>query len=861
MKNKKIWKILTVLVSSAMLLNSNLVFAKKETTKQIENSETAKVNSNAKEKVLKPLTKEERKEEAMKRSKKRIKNWERNRKTYYKKREEFLNSNLEKFKNFNKENYEVPHYNLKVYFKDNSPILCYEHEITKTKVIIIPVNDENEKFEHSDTTYYFRCFEANDKGLKNFLRESINSSLGDEECKYYANFSNDDLKLSVPDKKTSEKANFLNDFFSTLKNPDILKNDEEFEKIKKKIIYAKMREENEKKEYRVENEKLNSYEEEHYSLEGTLKEIKNVTREEVEKFFNEKIHPSNLLITKTIAVSLNPEIVKNYLNILHEKYLNNFSYKKIPVTLYKKKKNSKIYEEIKLPNPQTFPDDLTGEEIKCKYSAMCSLDFFDSNSQLRNFYLIHPTFRDLTLDEGYFPRDGVFHSDFGKKFDDYVKKLGYLGARIYGLDGITFYGNEKKLFNEETLKENLNKTIKFILKEIKNFNDEEFEKRLKRMYSLYLHDEDNEYNPHFSDEVYRLKFKLEDTFTYFDDVFSKQIFNISNNNEIKDSTKDLIDDIKKDINSFNDKDLEKLNYKINVGIYDKNKKETEPKRRPRYDRLQYFFPIEFKKNKNNMALEYISKKFLKEKYFNEKMEKNNKIFITPQTTNFFGSYICYSYFSSEKTAKETIDFYLKDFEKLISEIKITKKEFEKLKERAKERFEDSINRIKKDEKSLNEYLNEINYYLKHGINKNAKNDDENNKFKITERTTRGRLGLYLFHLIQHKNKEEFLEIEKSKSIMYSKYGKPYKINGENKEILIDKQYVEDFKNYVIDPNVEQIKSSYALIKKLLSEIDNLKYEDFVETVKSASVVAKEEYEKDQQTLNDIMKKRKNLIIF
>lgn len=859
MKNRKIWKILTVLVSSAIILNSNLVFATKEITKQIENSETAEANSNAKEKVLKPLplTKEERIEKAKEEFKKRIENWERNRKTYYKKREEFLNSNLEKFKNFNKENYEVPHYNLKVYFKDNSPILCYEHEITKTKVVIIPVNDE--KFEDGDTNYYFRCFEANDKGLKNFLCESINSSLGDEEYKYYANFSNEDLRLSNPNKKTSEKANFLNDFFSTLKNPDILKNNEEFEKIKKKIIYAKLREENEKKEYRGENKEQTPYEEEHYSLEGTLKEIKNVTREEVEKFFNEKIHPSNLLITKKIEVSLNPEIVKNYLNILHEKYLNNFSYKKIPVTHFKKKKDSKNYEEIKFQYSQPFLDDLTGEEIKCKYSATYGLDFFDSNFQLKNFYLTHPTFRDLTLESGFFLRSGVFNNNFDKKFYDYVKKLGYIGARVYGLESITFFGNEKKLFNEETLKENFNKIIKFILKEIKNFNDEEIEKRLKCMNSLYLHDENNKYNPRFSDEIYRLTWKLADNFINFDDVFSKQTLNISNDNEIKDSNKDLIDDIKKDINSLNVKDLEKLNCKICVSMYDKNEKETETKRRPAYDKLVYFFPIEFKKNKNNLALEDISKRFLKEKYFDKKMEENNKIFISPETTGFFGSYIFKSYFPSEKTAKETIDFYLKDFEKLISEIKITKKDFEKLKERAKERFEDGINRIKNDEKSLNEYLNEINYYLKHGINKNVKNDDENNKFKITERTTRGDL-LPITSSFLSRKKEEFLEKEKFKSIIYSKYGKPRNLNGENKEILIDKQYVEDLKKYMVDLTVKQFKASYNLAKKLLNEINNLKYEDFVETVKSASVVEKEEYEKDQQILNEIMKKRENLII-
>ena len=58
MKNKKILKFLTILVSAAIISNSGLAFAKKE--KQIQNVEKEE-NTKTSGKVLKPLTLEERK--------------------------------------------------------------------------------------------------------------------------------------------------------------------------------------------------------------------------------------------------------------------------------------------------------------------------------------------------------------------------------------------------------------------------------------------------------------------------------------------------------------------------------------------------------------------------------------------------------------------------------------------------------------------------------------------------------------------------------------------------------------------------------------------------------------------------------
>lgn len=840
MKNKKILKFLTILISAAIISNSDLAFAKKE--KQIQNVEKEE-NTKTSGEVLKPLTPEERKNLEEQRLKEFFKNLE----LSEKKDKETIEKNKEKYGDLKKEDLEVKGYTLEeIYFKNGDPILVLEHEKTGAKIVIILV-DENEK--RKDESYFFRFFEPNNKGLVKFLERCIESKFKEDDgfvgklikkykkSEMYTNIDFNGLEINT---NGYDEKNFLKEFFSTLENPEMLKNKELFEKEKEKILLDATRLENITKK----EEHINKG----FKIRGIPKEIKNVTFEEVKKIFEKTMHPSNLLIIKEMKFNL--ETIREYLEFLNKYYLENFSRKETKPNPFKKKEEDLESRETKCNEKFKFSDS-SNKEFECNYRAISYLDYSEDNETYITFSHKYPILTQLSLNV----TNGV--DDFEKKLENYVKSLGYVGGDFYDLGCINLYGNDAKLFTKEILNENYIKIFNFILKELKNFDENEIKKRLSCLQGLahgLIRPKDASLG-FFSDptcmNMYRtaLGAILRDNFSKSGEVISKNTFEIiktNNGKEIKDSLEYLIERIKKDIETFNLESVKKIPINFSIKKYDENMKKSN-----NYEgTTEFLFPVEFTKNKNNAVLETLSKEFLFN-VFRKKERKSSVIRSTPYETSFLGSYIGTNRFTSKEEAKKNNDFYLKDFKKL----KITKKDFENAKEELKkskkyfieENYNECLQRVEK-------YLDAIDYYLKHGYVEEVNSNDEKDEFKITKRTTRAEFDRdYLFGALFYKDKEEYFNILRNKVKLYEKYGRPYK-DGKNEEILVDKQFVKDYKKLIIDPLLKIFHSTRAIFKDMFNKVDKVTFEEFVETVKSAEIVEETKYEKDQKVLTELSEK-------
>lgn len=155
----------------------------------------------------------------------------------------------------------------------------------------------------------------------------------------------------------------------------------------------------------------------------------------------------------------------------------------------------------------------------------------------------------------------------------------------------------------------------------------------------------------------------------------------------------------------------------------------------------------------------------------------------------------------------------------------------------------------------------MNYYLEHGLDENA--DVYNEKkggFKINNKTTRGELYkkagdwflIWEPSIIAFSNFEEFLNYKKLQSEFILKYG--HLQNLKHKEVLIDKEFVKDLKKYIIEPLEKAISNKEKLEKEIKNKLDSVSYEEFIKTLKSCSLVAREIYEEDQKKLDEIMRK-------
>ncbi len=885
MKSKKILKFLVTSILVATVTTSNvLIFAKKEKIKTVEVAENPKNVIKVKsEEIPKEVTKKDviekvkkvsknsikkeiyTKEEINKEIKEENKNFSENRKIETKNENDFSKKIQEIFKNFKKEDYEIKGFKLTVYFKNGVPILFYEHIKTKAKIVIIPINNLN--LTDADPMlvldkYTFKAFKPDDRGLVHYLEHCIASNMlkialqkNIELNQFNAYTFKDSLEIVYDFRHVDDS--FIESLMQELKSPTMLK-DKNIFKIEKSRI---LNEAENKKQKMIVDELLQRHNYGKFIYGGVPEKLKDINDAEVKKYYEEIIHPSNLLVIKHL--NLTPSNVEKYLGILNKEYLEHYDYKEISVEPFRKKENYnyKKFETCKKQNVIYYTN-IMKENINYDYRA--EINFLDSEKQkekeLYHKYAILNYRIEMSIKEKL-------------ELEKFIKNLGYLDVSITSLNKIVLYGDDEKLFEKEKLIENYNKILNYIVEKFKNFSDKEIEENFSFLKPLnYNKDGDflNLQQEFFSNPIkikktYPLFQQLIENFIDFNEPFSEKTLKITENNEIKDSKEYYINKIKKDI--LNLKELKnKTPSKIEVWFRSKSK-EKDPEYLKALENInkKYLVPLKFKGTKNNVLL-HLVKTFLINK-LSEEVHSRALNYYPPTTSPFIKGYIAFNEAPNEKIFNKELKFIKEDFEKFLKNLKINKAIFNKLKEDCNKIIKDGKDEVKRLKKEFNKALRAVNYYLKHGLDENA--DVYNEKkggFKIDSKTTRSDLYnkislFYSTYPVIHvfSNFKEYLNYKKLESEFILKYGHPQ--NSKHKDVLIDKEFVKDLKKHIIEPLEKAILNKEKFDKEIKNGLDSVPYGDFVKTLKSCSLVKKETYEKDQKKLDEILRKSLDYYMF
>ncbi len=851
MKNgKKKFKFLAVLISAVIFsINCGLTYATVELPKLGQ-----EVNENEKNRgefeELKPLTKEEWEKEQLKKTK----IWEENIEIDNKKENEFLEKNKDKYKDLNEKDLQNPYYDLIIFRKNGVPILLYIDKITKAKIVII-LTDNLENLaikENLLDEYCFRAFIPDDRGLVHFAEHCIACNMidfkaGNEiSADFNAKTKNNSLEIIFNGRKCGK--DYIKNLFKELTHPEMLEDDELY-KIEQKRIF------NEQTKIRKELELDDSSKktaEKYYNAGGDPEKTKKITKEEVKRFYENFIHPSNLLAI--IYRDLNIKEIQEYLDFLHKEYLSHFNNKEIKIPQFRRKKDFSYLKE-------EYVDDLDGGRIldsllnikECKYWAeLILLDTFNKE----NFKILvkHPA-----LLTSFKSKDGI--CKIALELEEFVKKLGYEGIKMDNLLEMTLYGNKKELFEEKALQKAYKEIFDFVVEKIKTLTDKDLERNniSPSPYTMMRNEKIEDVQKLFANPVGYSKGvnnfgdNIKISYYYFGEPFSKDCFKITKDNEIIDSKQNLIEEIREDMKNL-DKFKNKNPYSILVHEQGKPINNTENYKKTLLEfKKPFMLPIEFKKNENNPTLNTLAKVFLTKSLINKVTTKKIASHIPPDPNlNVTGGPIAVAAEPTEEFMKKHLDYYEKgNFKQDLNNFKITEKDFEDLKEAIKKDCSNYEEMFKSDIELLKRITRAIDYYLEHGLDENADVFDENKGgFKIDKKTTRANLARIILIVPQKfKSLEEKIEFDKAKADFIKKYGqKDYE---KYKQILIDKEFVKELKEKILIPAKKGFHYADELNRKLLEEIDSVKFEDFVETVKSCDLMDGEKYEKDQKMLDSL----------
>ena len=849
MKNsKKKFKFLAVLISTIIFSsNYGLTHATVELPKLEQEVNANKKNKN-KIKELKPITKEEWEKEQIRKTKL----WEENIKIDNKKEDEFLEKNKNKYNSFNKEDFENSNYDLIVFWKNNVPILCYIHKITKTIIIFI-LTDNLENLDIKENLldeYCFKAFVPDDRGLVHFAEHCIACNM--EDYKADKGISTDfnaittEKSLEIIFNGIKSDKDFVKNLIKELRHPKMLEYDEIFKLEKERIL-------NEQTKNNIMEELNNSLKksfEKFFDYGGNPEEIKKITKEEVKNFFESNIHPSNLLIIK--YADLNIKEIQEYLDFLHKEYLSHFNHKEIKIPEFRRKKDFSYLKE-------EYKDDLDGGTIRdsflnkkeCKYWAdVTLLDVV--NKEDFKILAKHPALRTPFKN-----KDGT--CKIALELEEFIKKLGYEGIDMNYLLKITLFGNNKDLFEKEALQKAYKEIFNFVTEKIKILTDKDLERNLifPSPYTMMRNEKVDDKQKLFANPISYSKgyanFGRNIKISYYNlgEAFSKDYFKITENNEIIDSKQNLIEDVKEDIKNL-DKFKNKDPYSILVFEQGKPINSTENYRKKLLEfKKPFMLPIEFKKNENNPTLNTLAKVFLTNGLIKEITWKKLASHTMPHANvNFIGGCIAESGEPNEEFREKQLNYYnegkfIQDLKNLI----ITKQDFENLKKAVKKDCSNYEESFKSDNEFLKRIVRAIDYYLEHGLDEESEIFNENKGgFKIDKKTTRARLANIILNMPQKfKSLEEQIEHGIAEANFIKKYGqKDYE---KYKAILIDKEFVKELKEKILTPAIKSFYYRDELNRKILEEIDDIKFEDFVETVRSCDLVDEEKYEKNQKMLD------------
>ncbi len=854
MKSKKMLKFLVTTILVATVTTSNaLVFATKEKIKTVE---VEKVSKDATEKEVYT------KEEIENKIKEEYENFSENKNIETKKNEELLEILKEIFKNFRIEDYEIKGFKLTVYFKNGVPILYYEHIKTGAKIIIIPINNLNPNYVNSNAItddYIFKAFKPDDSGLVHYLEHCVASDMlkiAREKDVRFSCFNacteKDNLFFAVQSNCSDDSV--INSLIKNLRDPAMLKKENIF-KIEKSRIINEM----EYNELLFKTNEKNSIDDPLYgkfNSGGTPEELKKISSDEVIKYFKQIMHPSNLLVTKYL--NLNPSNVKKYINFLYEKYLKYYDNKEIFVEPFRKKENFnyKKIETCKIDNVINSKNAMG--EVK-DYNFKAKITFIDPENEkekllhcklgvLGNFQLLKSFKETLALEK-------------------FVKNLGYLDVSIISLNEIVLYGDDEKLFEKEKLIENHNKIFNYVIEKFKNFSDEEIERNVKELspkpYNAAGEDFE-ELQELFASPIRIRKDKFlarifKENYIDFNEPFSKNRLEITENNEIKDSKEYYINKIKKDIvnlKEFKNKTPSKI-----LVFFRSESKKLDPKLLKDLENWlkEYLVPIKFEGIKNAALLHVVTEFLIYE--ITKEIHSRALNYYGPQISPILGTYIAFNNAPNGKIFNNELNFFYKDFRKYLENLKISEQKFKEFKENSKKMIQNNKNDLEYGRKEFKKALRAVNFYLEHGLDENADVYNETKGgFKINSKTTRGELykragewfSIWDPSILSFSSFEEYLNYKKLENEFILKYGHLKKL--KQKYVLIDKEFVKDLKKYIIEPLEKAISNKEKFEKEIINKMDSVSYEDFVKTLKSCSLVEKETYEKDQKKLDEILRK-------
>ncbi len=775
---------------------------------------------------------------------------EKNLESHQKRVENQIKINKETYKNFNKKHYEVEDYDLTVLEKAGVPILIYVHRKTKACVVIIPLEEtQMEKIRLKDFMF-FKYFPKDDRGLAHFVEHCLSErgfmGIADKFCvkdELRASTSWSGLKFEIPSKFYKNR-DIYKKFYKSFTQPNFLKDPKIF-KIEKERVLDELQ-----STIPYNKDVILGKQSNFFNYGGIVKDVKNVSFDDLEKFYKKYIHPSNYL---TIwHMPLNSKGIKNRLKDLSEFYLDGYEYRKIDSKL-KYRKPKADYSVVKLPaNSKVF-------------NKVC---FDRGNKQTKtyknrsNIYYYLDDLK-ISLDEKQSLNVNRYNI---RALRSFAKGLGYDDCDINfyspssGLSPnysfmVELYSNDESLFKKEKLKDNVNKILSFLKNKLVKMDEKELINVKPELYYREFPADDKDPFVAFASSFSHsglsfLSDAILSSFALYNDPFSKKVFYINDKNEIIDSKDNILEKTKNFLAVYDVLIKNDPSY-VEVIKVDENLKTKETKKD---DYEAFIIPIKIGKVKNNRVINTLASKFIGMKlgeilsyekgftYYDE---------INPLTTRFVGDFI--GGIPVKKETKEKMLKYIREnFKEFVNKLNYSKDSFNI----DSKFFESSFvgkgcdQQLKISENFLKnvERLNkEIDNFKKgkYSENKTIKKDslvkDIIDLDLFNNNTDSREVTCYLFN-----NSKEFERCQMKDYEDRMKFATKARKNLNSK---IDENFLQEYQkyylNYISNMAYQRIKACKEN-KKLWKEV---KYEDVLKAIKSAVFCEDETYKQ----VNDYVK--------
>ncbi len=450
----------------------------------------------------------------------------------YLENEKKVNQMIEKFTKHNEQDFKVEGFSLNIYKKDGFPFLEYVHDKTKARIMFVLANTNYDKNSFTKDKYLFRAFSANDYGLVNFLKSCLFQDLKMDFNRFYKKDPKSYFDVWLYDVKGLEiiispienDQQFMENMFQKIKSPVAFQKPEFFEVVKRAVINEVSNLGNKTKK--------DDFGRSTYPILGFADEIEKITMNDVKKFYDDYIHPSNFFVTKTIS-DFNPNEMKQFLKLIEKEYLNDYSYKKIEVK-YPLRDENRYWIQTK-----EISKDNSNELYGNKYTADVRFDFkkLQLNAKQKDALVL------LSLDES-----------FEKELENFIVSLGYKKKSRFIPDNINeslivLRSDNLSLVTEQALLENSKKIITYIKDKLCSLNDHD----LKQEYLFLKDDESNKYAEYKLKDPYmyrnnRIDYRFSHSLQDYGEFFSNMNFDINQNNEIINTKDSIFKNVKENLN-------------------------------------------------------------------------------------------------------------------------------------------------------------------------------------------------------------------------------------------------------------------------------------------------------------------------